>query len=259
MHPPAQQVYRDMLTLEHKISDYSKPLRWSKQVLIQDTENTFKGERDPITGAKWVKWSPTYAAYVRERGQKKILQRNWSSPPLRMYKAATSPRNWRIVPRLGIQFNFGKLPHYWVFHQQPDNDGQVGRYTPLNTKSRAFAVRRDYFLKKRIASSGQSTLTAMRRKYPTATSAQLKKLTAAELTKKATADAAYEFEEKSGIPVTKRGQDWVQIKKHYIPQRRFLGVSPVASSLLQRTFDDWANDVVTWVDRAGTISPRRFR
>lgn len=134
--PDPDEIYQDLVELEHSMGTYTKPIRFAKTTIIGDLHTTFKLQRDPLTGLKWDKWSgdgaePTlYAKFVRKRGQTKILQRTWGPNPGAMYRAATSWSNWRATDHT-LQFAAERMPTnqdgepYWVYHQQPSGDDAV--------------------------------------------------------------------------------------------------------------------------------------
>jgi hypothetical protein len=123
MEPDEEEFRLDMMLFAQNVSDYSKPLRYSKQIIIEDTKKTFRLERDPETGDKWKPLSDR-ALRVPRYG---ILQRR--STRRFMYRSVTNKNHYGIS-KAGVWFNQSKLPEYAVYHQQ-DEKAAGGRAVTL--------------------------------------------------------------------------------------------------------------------------------
>jgi hypothetical protein len=255
--PPPNQIYQDMLQLEKRISDYSKPLRWAKQELIVDTTLTFAKERDPISGMRWQKWSDEYGRLVIARGQTKKLRRTWGPKPGALFRAATSPRNWKIHPK-GVMFAVNRLPSYWIFHQQPAEEGRLPR--TINTKGRAFTTRQAHFAAKWRREHGKDYLLKLYESNPRGSSTAFAADVRAHSMEIGEAEALREYGKRTGqrIKYDKNQKPYVDGQSGKMPQRRFLGISADANARIQSRFDDWAMGILVWVERGNRISTRRI-
>ena len=224
VEPDEEEIRRDIMLLKHNISDYSKPLTYSKQIIIDDVKNTFETETDPKTGKKW----PALSDRARRVPRYGILQRIETRRA--MYRAATSKRNYGIS-RGGVYINSQSIVNaapYAPYHQQDDTLPRAQSITQAQLTSRVIAER------KRLVAAGFGTHYHSR-----AERLQRIKEVAVENVKSDIEDEARGIGE--------------------IPQRRFLGVSEYSQGLLVKTFDRWASDAIIIYKRGKTmvLSKRR--
>ncbi len=113
MEPDEDELRHDLLLLERQISDYDKPLAYSKEFIIEDVKKTFRMERDPVDGKKW----PALSDRAERVPRYGILQRK--STRRAMYRSVTA-RNHYGITKEGVFFNQSTLPEYAGAHQQDE-------------------------------------------------------------------------------------------------------------------------------------------
>ena len=113
MDPTPNQVRRDVLLLEEKIKNYTKPLQYSKQIIIGDVRRAFLTETDPVEGTHWPALSDRAARVPRE-GMLRRVETN-----ARLYRAMVNRFNYGVT-RQGVYLNQARVPFYAVYHQQDD-------------------------------------------------------------------------------------------------------------------------------------------
>lgn len=232
VQPSPDQIYRDLVQLDADMRDFSKPLRFTKQLLIEDQIATFEAKRDPILGDKWQEWSPAYAV---RRG----FPATYDEPATlidkgKMFRASTSPRNWRIT-KDSVQFNTAALARatlnkkgkpYFVYHQQDRG---------LNYRTPRFQTIGKARVLKRIKNERHYQLDLSNQakkysdRYKVSNQVASKKILQREIDDQARS-AVQEYRDKTGR------------RQH--PQRRFMGASPYTIKLVRTAFDDWAEGVV---------------
>lgn len=131
MEPDEEELRHDLMLLSRQISDYNKPLRHSKEYIIEDTKKTFRLERDPVDGRKWDELSDR-AARVPRYG---ILQRKQTRRA--MYRSVTSKNSYGISKE-GVWFNASRVPEYAGAHQQDER-----LPPPTFTKDTVYAAAKD--------------------------------------------------------------------------------------------------------------------
>lgn len=146
MEPSAAQVYQDVLKLEGLIHDWTRPMQYSKQILIDETKRGFYEQLDPRTDEPWQDWSPNY----KKHGSA-ILRRTG-----KLFGSATNPSNWLITRTKTdgtIQLNVSRLPWYWQIHQfgYPP-EGSKGAFENMPVGRQRQLVANTF---KRLFSSGQ--------------------------------------------------------------------------------------------------------
>ena len=116
MEPDAEELRHDLLLLERQISDYDAPLQYSKRLIIEDVKETFRIERDPVTGRNW----PALSERAEREPHIGILRRRRTNA--KMYRAAVAKNNYGVTKQ-GVFFNQSRLPNYAAVHQQDDTSG----------------------------------------------------------------------------------------------------------------------------------------
>ena len=218
MDPTPETVRRDILLLERKIKDYSKPLQYSKQIIIGDIRVAFLTETDPVTGAKWDRLSDR----AEREAHLGVLRRTRTNA--KMYRAVTNRFNYGVT-RQGVYLNQSRVPFYANYHQQ--DDAGVGSMRISNEEIIAE--------RKRLFTAG-----AFRTERNAAARIALIKKQATENVRSMKQDEMRD-----------KGQG-------RIPQRRFIGPSQAAQEKLFGVFDEWAQDAITIYKRGNILVRRRL-
>jgi hypothetical protein len=137
MEPSAEQVRRDILLLERNISDYLKPLQYSKQLIIDDVKEAFSSERDPIDGSSW----PALSQRAEQVPRFGMLQRIKTNR--RMYRAVTNKNSYGVTKK-GVYLNNAvvfRMAPYAGYHQQDDRvpEGKPSNEAIIAERKRLFA------------------------------------------------------------------------------------------------------------------------
>lgn len=102
--PDPLAMEADIIKIADSFDNWAVPLQETRELLIEDTREHFKQERDP-DGRKWI---PLEAEYALEKqkavGEMPILQREG-----RLYEAATSEEAW-LITEDAVVFNPEVLP-----------------------------------------------------------------------------------------------------------------------------------------------------
>lgn len=246
MNPSPQQVYQDLLELEHDLGDYHKPIRFAKTMLIADTKANFQSETNPFTRRPWPKWEKKYKNYVEKRGQTKKLIRTWGPRPGAMHHAATSWSNWKVTNST-VQFAVERMPRnkdgrpYWVYHQQPT--GRAFKGGKLNVKSADFQRRLNRHSKHIKATQGADLIRGIAASNPNWKAAQLKEELEGVIYRDAYAKTLGELEREHGVTF---GEKDLKAKRKGQKLRPFIGPSKETQEKIREGFDGWANETVTF-------------
>lgn len=122
VEPDPDEIRLDLLLLKQKIGDYNKPLKYSKQIIIDDVKEAFESETDPVTGKKW----PELSTRALREPRFGILRRVKTNAKL--YRAMINRFNYGVTKE-GVYLNQSKIPFYAAYHQQDDSSGapKIGR------------------------------------------------------------------------------------------------------------------------------------
>lgn len=220
IEPDEEEIRKDLMLFQGNIKDYRKPLQYSKQVIIADTNAAFIGETDPITGRKWDALSDR-ALRVPRYG---ILRRRETGA--RLHRAMINRNNYGVSSE-GIWLHQERIPEYAGIHQQDDSVIGSQKITVSKEEIVAQAMVRIKGGARRFYSDAE-ILEESRRKV-------------------------YEDKRNALIDANKGGK-----APGTIPQRRFLGPSPAAVKRIEGTFDEWAKDAII-IYKRGTSLVRRAR
>lgn len=111
MDPDPEDVRRDILLLQQRIQNHTKPLQYAKQIIVGDVRRAFLTETDPIEGDAWPALSER-ASRVPRSG---ILRVTGS-----LYRNMVNRNNYGVT-REGVYLNQSRIPFYAAFHQQDDS------------------------------------------------------------------------------------------------------------------------------------------
>lgn len=116
MDPDPEDVRRDILLLQQRIQNHTKPLQYAKQIIVGDVRRAFLTETDPIEGDAWPALSER-ASRVPRSG---ILRVTGS-----LYRNMVNRNNYGVT-REGVYLNQSRIPFYAAFHQQDDSTALRG-------------------------------------------------------------------------------------------------------------------------------------